>query len=130
MLPRQRMADRIRVLICDDVAMLRELLRYEIEKDDDMVVVGEADNGIDGVRLVEELRPDVVILDLAMPGIDGLEALTLMRAAPDPPAVVVHSGFDASTMRDRVLALGAASYVEKGGKLGEVRTVVRQLMDG
>jgi DNA-binding NarL/FixJ family response regulator len=53
-----------------------------------------------------------------------------MRAAPDPPAVVVHSGFDASTMRDRVLALGAASYVEKGGKLGEVRTVVRQLMDG
>jgi DNA-binding NarL/FixJ family response regulator len=130
MLPRQRMADRIRVLICDDVAMLRELLRYEIEEDDDMVVVGEADNGIDGVRLVEELRPDVVILDLAMPGIDGLEALTLMRAAPDPPAVVVHSGFDASTMRDRVLALGAASYVEKGGKLGEVRTVVRQLMDG
>src|SRR6476469_2058650 len=101
------MADRIRVLLCDDVAMLRELLRYELEEDDGVVVVGEADNGLDGVRLVSELQPDVVVLDLAMPGIDGLEALSLMRAATKPPAVLVHSGFDAATMRERVLALGA-----------------------
>jgi DNA-binding NarL/FixJ family response regulator len=121
------MADRIRVLICDDVAMLRELLRYELEEDDDVVVVGEADNGIDGVRLVHELRPDVVVLDLAMPGIDGLEALTQMRIAPQPPAVLVHSGFDAETMRERVLALGAAAYLEKGGNLREVRDAVRRL---
>ncbi|HEX6712351.1 MAG TPA: response regulator transcription factor [Thermoleophilaceae bacterium] len=120
------MADRIRVLICDDVAMLRELLRYELEEDDDVVVVGEADNGIDGVRLVHELRPDVVVLDLAMPGIDGLEALTQMRAVADPPEVLVHSGFDADTMRDRVLALGATAYLEKGGNLREVREAVRE----
>jgi DNA-binding NarL/FixJ family response regulator len=118
------MADRIRVLICDDVAMLRELLRYELEEGDDVVVVGEADNGLDSVRLAAELRPDVVVLDLAMPGIDGLEALTLMRAAADPPTVLVHSGFDASTMRDRVLALGAAAYIEKGGNLRDVRDAV------
>ena len=118
------MADRVRVLICDDVAMLRELLRYELEEDDDVVVVGEADNGLDSVRLVNELQPDVVVLDLAMPGIDGLEALTLMRAATNPPTVLVHSGFDAGTMRDRVLALGAAAYLEKGGNLREVRDAV------
>jgi DNA-binding NarL/FixJ family response regulator len=123
------MADRIRVLICDDVAMLRELLRYELEEDDDVVVVGEADNGLDGVRLVEELAPDVVVLDLAMPGIDGLEAITLMRAVRKPPAILVHSGFDAATMRDRVLALGASRYLEKGGNLREVRDAVRQLME-
>jgi DNA-binding NarL/FixJ family response regulator len=123
------MADRIRVLICDDVAMLRELLRYELEEDDDVVVVGEADNGLDGVRLVEELAPDVVVLDLAMPGIDGLEAITLMRAVAKPPAILVHSGFDAATMRDRVLALGASRYLEKGGNLREVRDAVRQLME-
>jgi DNA-binding NarL/FixJ family response regulator len=123
------MADRIRVLLCDDVAMLRELLRYELEGDDDVVVVGEADNGLDGVRLVEELEPDVVVLDLAMPGIDGLEALTLMRAVAQPPQVLVHSGFDASTMRDRVIALGAARYLEKGGNLREVREAVREVMD-
>lgn len=123
------MADRIRVLICDDVAMLRELIRYELEEDDGVVVVGEADNGLDGVRLVEELGPDVVVLDLAMPGIDGLEALSLMRAAAQPPQVLVHSGFDAETMRDRVLALGAAAYLEKGGNLREVRDAVRQVME-
>jgi DNA-binding NarL/FixJ family response regulator len=120
------MADRIRVLLCDDVAMLRELLRYELEEDDDVVVVGEADNGLDGVRLVEELQPNVVVLDLAMPGIDGLEAITLMLQVPDPPAILVHSGFDAETMRDRVLALGATRYLEKGGNLREVRDAVRQ----
>jgi DNA-binding NarL/FixJ family response regulator len=120
------MADRIRVLICDDVAMLRELLRYELEEDDDVVVVGEADNGIDGVRLVHELRPDVVVLDLAMPGLDGLEALTQMRAVADPPEVLINSGFDADTMRDRVLALGASAYLEKGGNLRDVREAVRE----
>lgn len=120
------MADRVRVLICDDVAMLRELLRYELEEDDNVVVVGEADNGLDGVRLVEELGPDVVVLDLAMPGIDGLEAITLMRQVPAPPVILVHSGFDAATMRDRVLALGAERYLEKGGNLREVREAVQE----
>jgi CheY-like chemotaxis protein len=66
----------------------------------------------------------VVLLDLAMPGIDGLEALTQMRAMPDPPIVLVHSGFDAATMRDRVLALGATEYLEKGGNLRAVRDAV------
>jgi DNA-binding NarL/FixJ family response regulator len=122
------MAERIRVLICDDVAMLRELLRYELEEADDVLVVGEADNGLDGVRLVEELRPDVVVLDLAMPGIDGLEALSLMRAVADPPHVLVHSGFDSATMNDRVVALGAAAYIEKGGPLDELRSAVRRVM--
>jgi DNA-binding NarL/FixJ family response regulator len=123
------MADRIRVLLCDDVALLRELLRHELEEEDDVVVVGEADNGIDGVRLVEDLRPDVVVLDLAMPGIDGLEAITRMGAVADPPLILVHSGFDADTMRERVLALGAARYLEKSGNLREVRTAVRELVE-
>ena len=124
------MADRIRVLLCDDVGLLRELLRYELEEDDDVVVVGEADNGLDGVRLVTELRPDVVVLDLAMPGLDGLEAITRMRAAPAPPIVIVLSGFDADTMRERVLALGAALYLEKGGNLRAVRDALRQVTGG
>src|SRR4051795_7879204 len=124
------MADRIRVLVCDDVAMLRELIRYELEEDEGVVVIGEAENGLDSVRLAEQLRPDVVVLDLAMPGIDGLEAISLIRAVPDPPVILVHSGFDADTMRDRVLALGAERYLEKGGNLREVREAVREVMQG
>jgi DNA-binding NarL/FixJ family response regulator len=123
------MAERIRVLVCDDVAMLRELIRYELEEDEGVVVVGEADNGIDSVRLAKELKPDVVVLDLAMPGIDGLEAISQMMAEPGPPKILVHSGFDAATMRERVLELGAERYLEKGGNLREVRNAVRELME-
>jgi DNA-binding NarL/FixJ family response regulator len=124
------MAKRIRVLVCDDVAMLRELIRYELEEDEGVVVVGEAENGIDSVRLAKELHPDVVVLDLAMPGIDGLEAISQMMAEPKPPKILVHSGFDADTMRERVLELGAERYLEKGGNLREVRDAVREIMDG
>jgi DNA-binding NarL/FixJ family response regulator len=119
----------VRVVLCDDVAMLRELLRYELEEDDDVRVVGEAGNGTEGVRMVRDLKPDVVVLDLAMPGLDGLEAIPLMRALDSPPAIVVHSGFDAEMMRDRVLALGAEQYLEKGGTLSEVRAAVRELIE-
>jgi DNA-binding NarL/FixJ family response regulator len=64
-----------------------------------------------------------------MPGIDGLEALTQMRDTAHPPHVLVHSGFDAATMRERVLALGATAYLEKGGNLREVREAVRDVMN-
>lgn len=123
------MNDRFRVLLCDDVALQRALLRHELEEDGDLVVVGEADNGVDGVRLAEVLQPDIVVLDLAMPGLDGLEALSQMRSVQSPPAILVYSGFEAGTMRDRVLALGASRYLVKGGELGEVRDAVRELIE-
>ena len=115
------------MLVCDDVAMLRELIRYELEADERVVVVGEADNGLDSVRLARELTPDVVVLDLAMPGLDGLEAIVQIRETEPGPAIVVHSGFDAETMRDHVLALGADRYVEKGGDLTELLQAVREV---
>jgi DNA-binding NarL/FixJ family response regulator len=121
--------DLTRVLICDDVDLLRELLRYELEADDDVVVVGEAADGADAVRLVEELRPNIVVIDLAMSGLDGLEAIALTRELPAPPAILVVSGFDAGTMGERALALGANRYVEKRGNLAEVKAAVRELID-
>lgn len=119
----------VRVLLCDDVALLRELLRLTLEEDDDLRVVGEAGDGEEGVRMVRELKPDLVVLDLAMPGLDGLEAISLMRAGESPPEILIHSGFDADLMRDRVLALGAGGYVEKGGSLAAVHEAVRELVE-
>lgn len=118
-----------RVVVCDDFEMLRELMRYELEEEDDVRVVGEAGDGLESVRLVRELRPDVVVLDLAMPELDGLEAIPLMLAVEPPPKIVVHSGFDADLMGPRVLAAGATRYVEKGGELTAVRTAVREVID-
>ena len=123
------MSGLCRVVLCDDFEMLRELLRYELEDDDDIRVVGEAGDGRESVRLVRDLKPDIVVLDLAMPELDGLEAIPLMLEVDPPPAIIVHSGFDASIMRDRVVALGARGYVEKGGELKSVRAAVRELID-
>lgn len=119
----------MRVVLCDDVSMQRELLRYELEEDDDVLIVGEAADGPESVRMVRDLVPDVVVLDLAMPGLDGFEAIRLMRAIDPPPAIVVLSGFDADSMRHRAMSLGAARYLEKDGRLGAVRAAIRELTE-
>src|SRR5256885_1111711 len=81
---RARLTENVRVvsvLLCDDVPELRELTRYGLEEDPSLRVVGEAGDGESGLKLTQELKPDVVLLDLSMPGMDGLEAIPLMRAA-------------------------------------------------
>ena len=121
------MADRIRVLICDDVAMLRELLRYELEEDDDLVVVGEADNGVDGVRLVQALRPNVVVLDLAMPGIDGLEAMRRIKTEVPGMPIVIASAHSMASDRERFLAAGADNVLSKPFRLADLISIVQAL---
>jgi DNA-binding NarL/FixJ family response regulator len=108
---------QLTVLICDDVPEMRKLLRETIDEHDGLHVVGEADNGNDAVRLVAELAPDVVLLDLSMPERDGLEAIPLIASASPATGIVVFSGFEASRMRDVALAFGAHSYIEKGETL-------------
>lgn len=102
------------MVIADDVASLRYLARASLSGDPEMVVVGEAGNGREAIERVVELRPDVLLLDLSMPEMDGLEALPKVRAASPGTAVVVFSGFAASGMTQLALELGAAAYIEKG----------------
>src|SRR3990172_11100007 len=71
---RRRVADKIRVLIADDHTILRAGVRRLLEAEQDIAVVGEAANGEEAVALAESLRPDVVMMDVAMPGMDGLDA--------------------------------------------------------
>jgi DNA-binding NarL/FixJ family response regulator len=115
----------IRVIIVDDVAEYRFLVRLALEEDADIHVVGEADDGNAGVRLAEELRPDVVVLDLAMPAQDGLEALPRLRELLPEACLLVLSAFQASRMESVALAAGADAYVEKGVPLTEVRERIR-----
>ena len=118
--------DAIAVVLCDDVPQLRVLLRYALEEEGDIEVVGEAGDGAAGVRLVTDLDPDAVLLDLSMPGMDGLEAIPRIREATQRAAIVVFSGFAAERMSDEALRLGADRYIEKGAPLEDVRTVVRE----
>jgi DNA-binding NarL/FixJ family response regulator len=117
----------IRVVLCDDVSEMRTLLRYALETDPRLQVVGEADNGRDGARVIAELQPDVVLLDLSMPEMDGFETLlTIASSAPDT-GIIVFSGFAAERMREPALENGADLYIEKGLPLDDVISAVRDV---
>ena len=114
----------VRVFLCDDVAEFRALMRAVLEEAAGCHVVGEAADGVEGVRGVACTRPDVVLLDLDMPGGDGLSAIPGMRDAAPDARIVVLSSFSAERMERRALEAGADAYLEKRTPLPEVCAVV------
>ncbi|MEE4541367.1 response regulator transcription factor [Streptomyces sp. V4-01] len=103
----------IRVLLVDDHQVVRRGLRTFLEVQGDIEVVGEAAEGAEGVRLAEELRPDVILMDVKMPGTDGIEALRLLRDAQNPARVLVVTSFTEQRTVVPALRAGAAGYVYK-----------------
>jgi len=120
-------AARIRVVVVDDAEPVRRLLCATLERDGGFEVVGQADNGLEGVRVVLAERPDLVVLDLAMPVMDGLEAIPKMLAGSPQTCIVVLSGFDAPQVESDVLGLGAAAYIPKGVSPLQLATTLKQL---
>jgi len=117
----------IRVLLADDTDEYRQLLRLILEQDGRFAVVGEAADGEVAVRLSGEQQPDVVILDLAMPVLDGLQAIPLIRANSPDSSIVVLSGFARGRVDSDALALGASAYVEKGEAFSTIVSTLLEL---
>ena len=105
---------KVRVVLADDTAEYRLLLRIILEQDGRFEVVGEAADGAEAVRVTTAEQPDVLVLDLAMPVLDGLQAIPQVRAASPATAIVVLSGFARGQLDRAALARGARAYVEKG----------------
>ncbi|WP_449064450.1 response regulator transcription factor [Planomonospora algeriensis] len=103
----------ISVLLVDDEALVRVGLRMILETADDMTVVGDAADGRAAVDAVARDRPDVVLMDVRMPGLDGLAATAAIRARPRPPAVIVLTTFDADDTVFRALEAGATGFLLK-----------------
>lgn len=103
----------LRVLVVDDTVDIRFLLRLALEIDGRFEIAGEAGDGWEAIEAAARLRPDVVLLDLAMPVMDGLEALPEIHAKSPQSKIVILSGFDAGEMSTEALRLGASSYLEK-----------------
>lgn len=114
----------VRVAIVDDTPDLRLLLRMALERGEGIEVVAEGGNGREGVDIAARHRPDVILLDLAMPVMDGMTALPLIREQSPATAVVVLSGFAADTMTERAIHAGARAYLQKGAGVDELRAAV------
>ena len=103
----------VRVLIVDDQLPFREASRMVVELTDGFEVVGEAENGEEGVELATTLKPDLVLMDVQMPGIDGLEATRRIMALEDPPHVLVMSTHESGNYEGPAQAAGAIGFIPK-----------------
>jgi len=106
-------AARHGVVLVDDHADVREMLRLRIDATDDLTVVGTAATAGDGVEVVRDLQPDVVLLDIGLPDLDGVQVIPRLREAAPATRIVMLSGYAASENGDAALRAGADGYVEK-----------------
>jgi len=118
---------RDRVLVVDDAANLRELLTVLLEVEDDFEVVASVGDGAQALAKAEELNPDVVLLDLAMPVMDGLAALPALRERLPKASIVIFSGFEQEALVERAMAQGANAYIEKGTSVLQLVARLRAL---
>jgi len=115
----------ITILLADDEALVRAGLRMILQTVDDFTIVAEAADGHAAIVAVDQHRPDVVLMDIRMPGLDGLAATTTIRARPHPPAVIVLTTFDTDDYVFRALEAGASGFLLKDTPPAELLRAVR-----
>ena len=115
----------IRVVLADDQPLVRAGLRVLIADTDGIEVIGEAATGAQAVQLARDIRPDVVVMDIRMPGMDGIEATRLISAGGQPPRVVVLTTFDTDEHVFGALRAGASGFLVKDMELDDILAAIR-----
>ena len=118
-------ADRIRVLLVDDNGVVRRGLRGYLELLDDIEVIGEAENGLEGVELSAELVPDVILMDIVMPQLDGIGAIGRIKAAQPDVQVVALTSFIEEEKVIAALEAGASGFILKDAEADDVAAAIR-----
>ena len=121
---------KLRILITDDHAVLRSGLKLLLEKHDDILVVGEADTGVAAVTLAGKTQPDIVLLDLTMPGMSGLETISALQKVSPKSRVLVLTMHENESYLLRALKSGAAGYILKKAADAELISAVRAVGRG
>ncbi len=122
--------DKIRVMLADDHILVREGTKELLEREDDLQVVAEAGDGEEAVRLAAEYSPDVLIMDVAMPRLNGIEATKLVKAANPAIAVLVLTAYDDDQYIFAFLEAGAAGYLLKDVCMDDLIAAVRAVHEG
>lgn len=124
------MADLIHILIADDHAVLRDGLAAVLESEKDMTVIGQAGNGREAVAKFRELKPDVVLMDLAMPEMDGVEAIAEIRRESPGAIILVLTTYDGDEDVFRALENGARGYLLKDCSTADLLEAIRKVRAG
>jgi DNA-binding NarL/FixJ family response regulator len=122
----------IRVVLADDQPLVRSGLRALLANSDDLQVVGEASDGREAVAVVTRIRPDVVLMDARMPGLDGIEATRLITADPRRTgvAIIMLTTFDEDDLIFAAIRAGASGYLLKDAEPAELREAIRVVAAG
>jgi DNA-binding NarL/FixJ family response regulator len=123
-------AEVIRVLIVDDDPLVRSALAMMVGGSSDIELAGEAEDGRAGIRLARSTSPDVVLMDIRMPQLNGLEATKALRAEPHPPRIIVLTTFDADDFVVAAVAAGADGFLLKDTPPAEIIEAIRRVADG
>lgn len=124
------MATKKRILLADDHAILRSGLRFMLSSQDDMEIIGEASTGAETLKQSETLQPDLVLLDLSMPGIGGLDVLPALRRLAPSAKILVLTMHDDKHYMNQALQNGASGYVLKKAADTELITAIRAVLSG
>jgi DNA-binding NarL/FixJ family response regulator len=122
--------DKIRILLVDDHALMRDGIKALLSIHDDMEIVGEASEGKEAIEKTQELVPDVVVMDIAMPGMDGLEATRRLSKKNQRPRVLVLTQYENKEYIFSIIKAGAAGYVPKKALGSELVSAIRAVCSG
>ena len=117
----------LRILIIDDSSQVRDVMRKVFEAEPGWLVCGEASNGKEGIEMAERVHPNLIILDLSMPVMNGLEAAKILNHSMPTVPLVMFTSFETQVLEQEALAAGITKIVVKSGPLAELMNCVRVL---
>lgn len=120
----------ITIVIVDDHKMLRQGIRMALETECDLQVVGEADDGLEGLNLIERIKPDIALVDIMMKGMNGIELTRRLKDLVPDTKIIIVSMLDSQVYKEEAFEAGAKGYVVKGSGIEELIATIRQVQAG